>query len=999
MAREQVKTQVLLLHSEQSTLDNLSSGFSDHYTVHCATSGTEALDTLGDTPIHVIVSAQSLPGMSGIEALREAKKRSPDTIGILLAGQNDHGLEALVGDKEVFQIVRGGVSAEEVSKLVDNATQQMRLLALAESANDMAANPDEPVSEHIVMETSENGSTIISDGTGTVPILDPQKIASAASAGANTVDVLVLTKDDEFLATVKESSRGMHNIRFANTLAQAEEALVKHNIGVAVVDAAMVGGNVEKLTEHLRGKTARLVNIVAGRRDDGEMLMDLINRGKVYRFLLKPVSPGRARLAVEASVKHHLEAPESAFKINGPAVAPKPAPKAAPAPKPAPKAKAAPAPKPQPKPAAVAKAAPKAKPKAKPKAAPKAQPKPAPKAQPKPAPKPTPAPQPAVVLPQIEITPSPEYDRLGAAFDGDDSSFTETMTGIVANIGEKFGKREEEKAAEPTSDPTPAMSLDSMGGSPFSNPRILGISAVAIVAVASIGFWIFGSSDESTAPDDTVAGIDINRPGEATSEAADPVDAQPEIALPESMTAEEIDLAIATAEAAMLDRRSGDAAAELAKVSHADPDNARLPFLTAQVSQMQLREYLDSARAAIRDTRLEDAASTLRGARGLDVNDTTEIDIVDGELQAARNALQVEDVLAKAVDRLEQGMLLSPANDNAGYYYEIVLNTDPGNMAAQQGLTVIASKLVLQARTEIDAGRFDSAATRLGDARRLDPNSNELASATRALSDAVEGVAEADRRVKAAAAAAALATTQRAEAERVADAKRIEDQRLAAERQAAADRQAEIDRQAAERQAEIDRQAAADKLAEDERLAAIAQQQEDEHLAAIAQQQEDERLAAIAQQQEDDRLAVIAQQQEDERLAAIAAAAVAAAAVDTAAPDASPAGGSVQAKTGPASSSAIDEPIAISALTRIKYVAPRYPRSAERRNLSGWVDIVFTVATDGTTKNIEIRDSEPGKTFVNAATKAVAKWQFMPVFDNGIVVDKRAGVRMMFELE
>jgi hypothetical protein len=34
----------------------------------------------------------------------------------------------------------------------------------------------------------------------------------------------------------------------------------------------------------------------------------------VYRFLLKPVSPGRARLAIEASVKHHLEAPDKAFK-------------------------------------------------------------------------------------------------------------------------------------------------------------------------------------------------------------------------------------------------------------------------------------------------------------------------------------------------------------------------------------------------------------------------------------------------------------------------------------------------------------------------------------------------------------------------------------------------------------------------------------------------------------------------------------------------------------
>ena len=45
--------------------------------------------------------------------------------------------------------------------------------------------------------------------------------------------------------------------------------------------------------------------------------MDLINRGKVYRFLLKPVSPGRARLAIEASAKHHLEAPDAAFKTAG----------------------------------------------------------------------------------------------------------------------------------------------------------------------------------------------------------------------------------------------------------------------------------------------------------------------------------------------------------------------------------------------------------------------------------------------------------------------------------------------------------------------------------------------------------------------------------------------------------------------------------------------------------------------------------------------------------
>ena len=143
MPLDEFKTQVLLLHSEQSTLDTLSSGFGDRFTVHCATSGSEALNTLGDTPINVIVTAQNLPGMSGIEALREAKKRSPDTIGILLAEDEDKNVEAMVGDREVFQVVRGDVTGDAISKVVEDATQQMRLMSLANSANDAAADVDD----------------------------------------------------------------------------------------------------------------------------------------------------------------------------------------------------------------------------------------------------------------------------------------------------------------------------------------------------------------------------------------------------------------------------------------------------------------------------------------------------------------------------------------------------------------------------------------------------------------------------------------------------------------------------------------------------------------------------------------------------------------------------------------------------------------------------------------------------------------------------------------
>jgi protein TonB len=91
--------------------------------------------------------------------------------------------------------------------------------------------------------------------------------------------------------------------------------------------------------------------------------------------------------------------------------------------------------------------------------------------------------------------------------------------------------------------------------------------------------------------------------------------------------------------------------------------------------------------------------------------------------------------------------------------------------------------------------------------------------------------------------------------------------------------------------------------------------------------------------------------------------------------------------------------VAMSQLRRTKYVAPKYPRSAERRNTSGWVDLGFTVGRDGNVHSIEIIESKPGKVFVDAATQAVSQWHFDPVVENGQAVEKRAAIRMSFSLE
>ena len=642
----------------------------------------------------------------------------------------------------------------------------------------------------------------------------------------------------------------------------------------------------------------------------------------------------------------------------------------------------------------------------------KSQPKAAPKAPAKPAP--APAAKPQAAKPVADIVPnrdealSPIEEGLGDAFGGDDTSFTETMTGIVETVTRslKPKKKDTPPAAQPAVEataPSSAMAIESSpatdgsGGSIFTNPKILGIGAVAIVAAAGVAFWVLGGSGEGPAGDpmaDTTS--PAAQDGSAGTRSNGESVLQTEVVIPETLGLDElidearqlaatgriyapegnnaIELYLAAleiapgdpvaqqglddavnrsmgiAEQALLERRAQDALVAIEGVELGSPRNPRLPFLWAQLTQIQLRQYLDGARAAIRESRYEDAQSALAAAKALGVADTTEIDAVDLELSAAQTTQRIDDVLARANQRLDEGRLIAPSNDNARYYFELALSNDPGNPAALQGLEVVASRLVLQAREQIDQGNFDQAEALLTDARRLDPKSTDLAASTVALSDARQ------RR-----------TQEIQDARDRAAAERAAEERAAAERAAA-------ERAAAER-------AAAEQLAAEQ----AAQQQVATPEPASPSQQTEPVVNEPAIQQ-----AAVQQPPAEQPRMEPPASNVAVAG----------AGDAIE-NTAPAASSSVvdDKPVAVSSLKRTRYVAPKYPRAAQRRGLSGWVDIIFTVDIDGSVADVSVRDSNPGDTFVNSAIDAVEKWEFEPVIEDGVAVQKRAAVRMMFAIE
>jgi protein TonB len=93
---------------------------------------------------------------------------------------------------------------------------------------------------------------------------------------------------------------------------------------------------------------------------------------------------------------------------------------------------------------------------------------------------------------------------------------------------------------------------------------------------------------------------------------------------------------------------------------------------------------------------------------------------------------------------------------------------------------------------------------------------------------------------------------------------------------------------------------------------------------------------------------------------------------------------------------AADEVVSASALRLLRKQDPVYPPLALDNLISGWVEMEFTVTTNGSVKDIVVRNAEPGNTFNSAATAALSRYRYAPVMQNGQPVAQRAHLRMRF---
>ncbi|MBC8042713.1 MAG: response regulator [Rhizobacter sp.] len=102
------RLKLIAIDDEPHILESISQLFDATYDVMTASSGQEAIELVRHhLDVAVVVSDQRMPGMKGVEALKQIRAIAPDTVRILLTGYAD--LDAIldsVNVGEVFRYVR-----------------------------------------------------------------------------------------------------------------------------------------------------------------------------------------------------------------------------------------------------------------------------------------------------------------------------------------------------------------------------------------------------------------------------------------------------------------------------------------------------------------------------------------------------------------------------------------------------------------------------------------------------------------------------------------------------------------------------------------------------------------------------------------------------------------------------------------------------------------------------------------------------------------------------
>jgi TonB family protein len=127
------------------------------------------------------------------------------------------------------------------------------------------------------------------------------------SLASEIVELVVLTGDDVFLQTLHAAVGGARRLWHVPSADKVSDLLLAGEVGILVLDVQALNETPSVFVGQIKRQFPDLVVVVAGNRDAEISLAGLISAGTVYRFIHKPMSPGRAKLFADAAVKKYDE--------------------------------------------------------------------------------------------------------------------------------------------------------------------------------------------------------------------------------------------------------------------------------------------------------------------------------------------------------------------------------------------------------------------------------------------------------------------------------------------------------------------------------------------------------------------------------------------------------------------------------------------------------------------------------------------------------------------
>jgi len=123
------KRPLLVVDDEINILQSLYDLFRLDYTVHTARSGEEAMRIIDENEIHVVMTDQRMPGMTGTEFLAQLKEYKPDIIRLGFTGYADvRAVIDAINEGNVYRYISKPWDPEELKSIIAQAMEQYQLL-------------------------------------------------------------------------------------------------------------------------------------------------------------------------------------------------------------------------------------------------------------------------------------------------------------------------------------------------------------------------------------------------------------------------------------------------------------------------------------------------------------------------------------------------------------------------------------------------------------------------------------------------------------------------------------------------------------------------------------------------------------------------------------------------------------------------------------------------------------------------------------------------------